>query len=425
MKRKSLWILISGLIIATIIMPAVIAANEGLIGNILGPLAGDNFVNTYFKYSSFIDMIIYMVLFWGLAEWTLGAKMQGKGKMVMTGVALIMAVSLGLFEGVMGFNLVSFGPLVFTILICLLAFTIYKGLTQAGMQKRYALSICYLAAYSVIFSVIMMVTSGSFVTGPLKQVSFGLYETDNFQLIMGIAALGLIPALWLIGSWFVHKLPGMFGGGAPKMPAPGPTAPPPGGPTQPPGPEKQKQALREVGKEEQFTIKELEEVKAIGAEVKTVAENLKKAEEALPNPNDATMTLLRKFLTEAKKGIEAMRGHFKNIRRYDRRAERMAVRLKSDLHSAGVNLEAEDTIAINFCIKISKELDNSEAILDDIENDIKKGAKDSAIKDKWNDYQDAYKRLFEFHEKDLSELYKNLENLIALEEKLKKQIQGK
>ena len=132
----------------------VSAAKADFVTELLLPFETTNFSDIYDTYSSIIDFIIYLVLFIGLSQVTIGKHFEARGgKAVVVAVGLVLAIGLTISESYLGFNLRSFGPLAATIFIFLVGFVIFLGIKSAGMETVGAVSITLVLTYFSIRSV--------------------------------------------------------------------------------------------------------------------------------------------------------------------------------------------------------------------------------------------------------------------------------
>ena len=143
--------LIGFFLLLLIFMPLV---NANAIDSLLLPFKGMDLSGTYDSYSGFIDLIIYAILFIGLAQATLGKRFQSRGgKAVVSAVGIVLAIGLAISEQTLGFNLRSFGPMAAGIFIFFVGFTLYLGIKTAGMGTVNAGSIALVVTYFSINAV--------------------------------------------------------------------------------------------------------------------------------------------------------------------------------------------------------------------------------------------------------------------------------
>ncbi len=135
---------------------AFAAQQEGMLGSIFGMFGNLNelYDNPSKNYSTLIDMAVYLVIFIGLAQATIGKKFEGKGgKAMVAGIGIVFAVGLALWEKTAGFNLKSFGPVAMIILIAIMCFACYEGLRSFKLKKAHAMIISYVVFYLALLGV--------------------------------------------------------------------------------------------------------------------------------------------------------------------------------------------------------------------------------------------------------------------------------
>jgi len=126
-KKRDIILILLGIFIFSILAYSAAAQQAGMIESLLKPFG--NIEVVYAKYSTLIDLAIYLVIFLGLAQYTLGRKFKGAGsRAIITGVGLVFAVGLALFERQAGFNLIAFGPIAALIFTIILAIAVWLGL---------------------------------------------------------------------------------------------------------------------------------------------------------------------------------------------------------------------------------------------------------------------------------------------------------
>lgn len=151
MIEKKLKITLFTLVLLLIAIPLVSA---NMVDDLLSPLAGVDFSQTYDSYSSIIDFFIYAILFIGLAQVTIGKRFESNGgKAMVVAIGLVLAIGLVISESVIGFNLRSFGPLAAAIFIFLVGLVIFLGIKAFGMEAVGAASITIVITYFSIRSI--------------------------------------------------------------------------------------------------------------------------------------------------------------------------------------------------------------------------------------------------------------------------------
>ncbi|MCB9207692.1 MAG: hypothetical protein H6611_10380 [Ignavibacteriales bacterium] len=131
-----------------------VSVSANILSEILSPFQSVDISQIYDSYSSIIDFIIYLILFTGLSQVSLGKRLESNGgKAVVIAIGLVLAVGLSISESYLGFNLRSFGPLAATIFIFLVGFVIFLGIKSSGMESVGAISISLVITYFSIRSV--------------------------------------------------------------------------------------------------------------------------------------------------------------------------------------------------------------------------------------------------------------------------------
>lgn len=206
---------------------------------------GSRLEQVYDRFGPFIDAVIYLIIFLGLTQATLGRIFESRGrggKTVIIGIGIVLALSLALWEREAGFNIKSFGPVAALILISLMGYAVWtaiKSLEIEGVDTFTTTAIAYLLVYNSMAAIVP-----------------NIIEWINKHMPIVGAILALLTAVFTIAilikiiRWIISLFSGApSGGGTPSTPTPPttpttptPTTPPstPGGPTPPPpaGPNK-------------------------------------------------------------------------------------------------------------------------------------------------------------------------------------------
>jgi len=89
--------------------------------------------STYQQYSTFIDFVIYLVIFTGLSRFVLTKKFPGReGKSISIGIAMILSIAMTVFSYTTGFRLGNLAPLAAVILLSLVALTVFIFIKHIG-----------------------------------------------------------------------------------------------------------------------------------------------------------------------------------------------------------------------------------------------------------------------------------------------------
>jgi len=129
------------------------------LSELFKPLELLNITSIYEQYSTLIDFTIYLLIFVGLAQITLGKHFQGRGgKAITIGIGISLAVSLAIAEQYIGFSIRSFGPIAAGIFLALIGFMIYRLVKHLGAGMMTSSS----AAYIIVLLSMVAVVPGFF-----------------------------------------------------------------------------------------------------------------------------------------------------------------------------------------------------------------------------------------------------------------------
>lgn len=394
MNKKSLLILILTLSIFAIFASTVSAQQGGMIEQLLKPFG--NIEEAYDKYSALIDMVIYLIIFIGLARWTLskglGGLESGKGKnALITGIGIIFAVSLALWERQAGFNIKAFGPVAMVILVALMCFALYTGLRSIkgdGDEPLVGHLSAAFASFSIFYLVVMSFGVGAWIGEkvPLLAAILGL-----------IFLASIIYLFYIVGKWVWSKVPS-FGGGGGKTASEDILRIPPSGkrPSLAP-PLGRKEAAPKAPKEEKKLKKEEKKLfKAINREEKQAMVEEKEFREVFDDTKNAfkkfeemetpkNQKAKKKLVKDADKALEKVGKDLKKALRKEKREVRFAVRaknladvLKKDLDRIGtINekkraelIDEETKKALGLAIKAEQDVNSTIKSVDAIENQV-------------------------------------------------------
>jgi hypothetical protein len=103
------------------------------LGELFRPLEYIDLSRLYERYAILIDLAIYLLIFVGLAQVTLGKRFQGNGgKAIAIGIGVSLAISLAIAEQLLGFSLRSFGPIAAGIFLGILGVMIFRLVQHLG-----------------------------------------------------------------------------------------------------------------------------------------------------------------------------------------------------------------------------------------------------------------------------------------------------
>ena len=155
------------LFVLMLIVPIVAAELAGDTREVFDLLRGVNLEQTYDDYSSFIDLILYLLLFVPLSLHTLGRHFEGRhGRMVSIAVGLMLSLGLFLMESTMGFDIRSFGPLAALLLINAVGFIVFLSLRRLGTHTLSATCTTIVLVYSSLQAVSPGVFDWFYVRAP-------------------------------------------------------------------------------------------------------------------------------------------------------------------------------------------------------------------------------------------------------------------
>lgn len=107
-----------------------------------------NIAQIYERYSGIIDLIIYTLIFVGLAQAVLTNHYPGRGgRAVAIGVGLSLAISMLLAEEAFGFGLRSFGPYAAGLIVLTLGIMTYRLVHSAGLPRSAAAGLAYILIF--------------------------------------------------------------------------------------------------------------------------------------------------------------------------------------------------------------------------------------------------------------------------------------
>ncbi|MEK7476387.1 MAG: hypothetical protein AAB152_12245 [Candidatus Coatesbacteria bacterium] len=108
----------------------------------------------YAQYSSLIDLTLYFIIFLGLSKFVFDKRFPGRGgKAITIGVGAVLAVSLAVAEGRLGFNLQSFSPIAGLIVILAVGFVLYALWRGMGTPVWISILISLVVMYFGVGSV--------------------------------------------------------------------------------------------------------------------------------------------------------------------------------------------------------------------------------------------------------------------------------
>ncbi len=107
-----------------------------------------DFQSLYWQYGSFIDAVLFLMIFLGVGKSVFKKHFGDSGTTTYVGIGIFLAFALVLWEQQTQFFLLErFGQYVFYIFLLLLFFYLYKWISHAGGNTLFALAVSYLVYY--------------------------------------------------------------------------------------------------------------------------------------------------------------------------------------------------------------------------------------------------------------------------------------
>jgi len=166
-----------------------------IVDEALAPFRGLDITSLYAQYSTVVDFVLFLVLFWGVARLSLGKQFPGApGRWISGSVAVALALGLVVAEKTMGFGVASMGPIAASILVLVVGVTLFLSIRQlAGVGALGAVGITFVVVYLVMQAAV----PGYF--GWLK---------DKVPFVGAVFAVALLLALWKGGTYVVGAFRG-------------------------------------------------------------------------------------------------------------------------------------------------------------------------------------------------------------------------
>lgn len=164
-----------------------------ILEDVFEPLKGLDIPAFYETYSTLLDAIIFLIIFIGLAQVTLGKRFGDTrgAKAIVVGVGIALALALVITEHRMNFSLAQFGPFAAGIFILLAASLLFYLLKTLGVGGVASFSTSYVIVYFLLRAVVP---------------NFFDYIHTNAAGLHGLIALGALVSLiimfWGLASHF-------------------------------------------------------------------------------------------------------------------------------------------------------------------------------------------------------------------------------
>lgn len=119
-------------------------ANAFNFGNI-------NILDFYNQYGSYIDMVLFLLIFLGVSRGVFGQHFKEGNKTVYVGIGLFLSFALLLYEESAGFHLLTaFGPAVFILFLIIVLYLVFKFIYSSGKAGIFVIGVTYLVLYYFI-----------------------------------------------------------------------------------------------------------------------------------------------------------------------------------------------------------------------------------------------------------------------------------
>jgi len=167
--------------------------SAGLLEEAFAPLKGLDIADFYERYSSVVDAIVFMLIFTGLAQVTLGKRFgeSGGSRAIVAGIGITLTLALVIMEETMDFSIGQFGPYAATIVVILATSVLFLALQRLGAGGVVSFSTSYIVVYFMLRAVVP---------------SFFYYLQASAPGLHGLIAIGalisLIVVIWHVGSHF-------------------------------------------------------------------------------------------------------------------------------------------------------------------------------------------------------------------------------
>ena len=164
----------------------------GFLQEGLRPLEYLDISKLYDSHTVFIGLAIYLMVFVGISQITLGSRFQGRGgKAITIAIGISLALALAISERYLGFSLRSLGPIAVGIFLAILSVMIYRLIKQLGGSFAVSGSLAY-----IIILLFLTATMPGFFT----------WVNQNIPLLNLGLVIGFILALYnVISHLFKHK----------------------------------------------------------------------------------------------------------------------------------------------------------------------------------------------------------------------------
>jgi len=106
------------------------------LSTLMRPLDALNVAQAYSEHAVLVDLVLYLVLFNGIAQVAFAKRLEGKGGRLVAGaVGCALALAMTGLEATAGFTLASFGPMAAAFLLLLVGAAVYRTVRHLGASS--------------------------------------------------------------------------------------------------------------------------------------------------------------------------------------------------------------------------------------------------------------------------------------------------
>ncbi len=182
------------LFLLPILATAVAGGGTDPISSVLSVFRNFSLPNVYQgNIAHFIDFIIYLIIFIGLSQQTLGRRFEGRGGSALTtGMGLALGIAAAVAEYYFDFVLGNLAPLALAILIIVVSIMLFTVLLALGLDKFTATSTTYVTMYFMFFAV---------------APEYFDWMRQQSNALLGILSIILLIAIWRMfqGLWYAFR----------------------------------------------------------------------------------------------------------------------------------------------------------------------------------------------------------------------------
>ncbi|MDD5253741.1 MAG: hypothetical protein PHG05_01380 [Candidatus Nanoarchaeia archaeon] len=199
MDKKRLLIFVS-----LVAMVLLFLLSETIFGYVVYPsttpaASGGDILDIYYDYANWIDFILFLMIFLGIGQLTLGQKFTGPSKIVFVAVGIVLALALLIWENKTQFYLLEeFGGIIFWILIILLIIYLIKKFSGSMGGFKIAIPSIILLAYFILYGKILWIEyifEGFATNYPLNAI---FYSPGLYNILFFAHWISLFVLIWFI-----------------------------------------------------------------------------------------------------------------------------------------------------------------------------------------------------------------------------------